>query len=253
MYVPDQDDLKLEVDMLERALEPFQKAYDNDLKYIREFIQKNPHTVDHGCPANLHIEREGLATTVGKLFGSFSGFVLLSATFPPALIFFAAAELGLVGYMNYQTMQDKNENHQNWRLLDFAAKNGAIDVALYLIGKGANTEDKSFMVIAKLYGHESFINRCASAIARANCDQLVIEDLRDQNQLLQNQNNRLLTEVDLRDHEIAVLKSEIRSWEKQYADLEVLVRPSEVGFYSRRSVPNDNNAVPVARVNHAKK
>lgn len=145
-------------------LERYEKAASDDLKYIKELLQKDPQAKNAQCPLeNERLLRTG-AVFAGKTVG-WASLALVGAaivTGPAGWLFIAGEAAGLA-YSFYNTTKSIR-SRINWTLLDYAAESGAINVAMYLIFQGADTTDKHFLTLAKANGHDTLYKICRMAI-----------------------------------------------------------------------------------------
>lgn len=146
-------------------LEKYEKAALNDITYIKNFIYNHPKAIDEPCPVDnsLHL-MPSFESATARIIGMAGGALLTSLVVPPLTIVALGAQAVDSARVVYNVYKIEKRSRLHWTMLDYAAEMGAVDVAIFLILNGANTENGYFLNLAKHNGHHKFVISCQEAM-----------------------------------------------------------------------------------------
>lgn len=151
--------------------ERYERAACNDVQYIYKLIKEKPELINEGCPEENRYY--GTWSCALRMLGASVATALLVVVLPPTAAYLGplvAAEAGILLHESHKSGA-KTRSRKHWTLLDYAAENGALMVAICLIVHGANTEGDNgdyFLQLAKHNGHTEFWHVCTFVMALVN-------------------------------------------------------------------------------------
>jgi tRNA A-37 threonylcarbamoyl transferase component Bud32 len=159
--------------MLERYSEPYVEAQNNNLNYIKDFLNSYPQAINHaiGDQAFSQERTNNFINNKLKLTAISTTVVIGIIAFPylASAAVLLGTELASIAWLINENNETELELDRkgNWTLLEFAAQGNAIEVAEYLILNGADLNN-NFITIATQNKYFDFITACSNAIKQRN-------------------------------------------------------------------------------------